>query len=204
MHIPDGFLNGTTAAATALVSAAALGYSAHKVKKQMGDKYIPLLGVIAAFVFAAQMLNFPVAAGTSGHFVGGVLAAALLGPEAGLLVMASVIVVQAFIFQDGGLTALGANILNMGFVGTFLGYYFYVLIKKIINQKAALFISAWTMTVVASAFCAVELAISGVVPLKLALPAMAGVHALIGLGEAVITVAAFAFVKRLRPDLIKG
>lgn len=203
MHIPDGFINGTTAGVTALISAAALGYSAYKVKKQMGDKYIPLLGVIAAFIFAAQMLNFPVAAGTSGHFVGGVLAAALLGPEAGLLVMASVIVVQAFIFQDGGLTALGANILNMGFVGTFLGYYFYVFLKKVINQKAALFISAWTMTVAASAFCAVELAVSGVVPLKFALPAMAGVHALIGLGEAVITVAAFAFVKRLRPDLIR-
>jgi len=169
---------------------------------------IPLMGVMAAFIFAAQMLNFPVMGGTSGHLLGGVLAAVLLGPYAGAIVIAIVLTVQCIIFQDGGLTALGANIFNMSFIGAIGGYMLYSLIRKAINGKRGIMIAsavaAWISVVAASAVCAFELAFSGTSPLRVALPAMVGVHVLIGIGEAIITCLVIGFVLEARPDLIYG
>jgi cobalt/nickel transport system permease protein len=164
------------------------------------------MGVMSAFIFAVQMLNFPVAGGTSGHFLGGVLAAILLGPYAAAIVIAVVLTAQCLIFQDGGLTALGANIFNMSFIGAIGGYLIYVGIHRVIKSKAGMMasagIAAWFSVVAASSFCAIELAISGTSPLNIALPAMAGVHVLIGIGEAIITCLVLSFILKVRPDLI--
>jgi cobalt/nickel transport system permease protein len=161
-----------------------------------------MMGVMAAFIFAAQMLNFPVAGGTSGHFMGGALAAILLGPSMGLLVMTAVLVVQCFVFQDGGLTALGANIFNMGIIGAVFGYLIYIVFRKI-NRTFAAFIASMLSVIIAASACAIELAVSGTVPLKIALPAMAGVHTLIGIGEGLITIAVLGLISKTRPDLLK-
>ncbi len=207
MHIPDGFLDTKTWVAMWGISGSAVGYAIKKVEKEIDEKKIPLMGVTASFIFAAQMLNFPVMGGTSGHFVGGVLAAILLGPWAGLLVMTTVLVVQCLIFQDGGLTALGANIFNMGIIGSFLGYYIYRWLSTVMSRRtgvlfAPAFLASWIATVLAASFCAIELSISGTVPLALSLPAMVGIHALIGTGEGIITVLVLGFIKKVRIDLL--
>ncbi len=207
MHIPDGFLNVATAAGTYVISAGGVGYGLRRLAGKLGEKQIPMVGVMAAFIFAAQMLNFPVAGGTSGHLVGGALAAILLGPWTGLLVMTCVLLVQAIVFQDGGITALGANVLNMGIISVFLGYYVYraisVLLKgKGVAEPLAGFVAGWVSIVAAAAACAIELALSGTSPLGVALPAMAGIHALIGIGEGLITALVLSFVKAARPDLL--
>jgi cobalt/nickel transport system permease protein len=164
------------------------------------------MGVMAAFVFAAQMLNFPVAGGTSGHLMGGVLAAALLGPWAGVVVINIVLAVQCVVFQDGGLTALGANIVNMGLIGSALGYGIYRTIRGTSPQRgriiAATAVASWCSVVLASAACAVELALSGTSPLRVALPAMVAVHSLIGIGEALITCFVVSYILKVRPDLV--
>lgn len=206
MHIPDGFLAANTWVPTWLISIGGIGYCLKKVSNILKDKMIPLMGVMSAFIFAAQMLNFPVAGGTSGHLLGGVLAAVLLGPCAGAIVISIVLLAQCLIFQDGGLTALGANIFNMSFIGAVGGYYIYSFIRKLIGDKRGIVIaagiSAWLSVVLASSVCAIELAISGTSPLNIALPAMVGVHVLIGIGEAVITCLVVGFVVKVRPDLI--
>jgi len=207
MHIPDGFLNMATAAGTYAVSAGAVGYSIKKTNKKLGEKQVPLVGVMAAFIFAAQMLNFPVAGGTSGHLIGGALAAILLGPWTGLLVMTSVLIVQALVFQDGGITALGANVLNMGIIASFLGYYVYKAVATALGQgrKGGIiggFLAGWASVFIAAVACAIELALSGTSPLQIALPAMAGVHALIGIGEGLITAAVLSFIQATRPDVL--
>lgn len=208
MHIPDGFLDLKTALTTAIASTGGLGYAVKEVRKKLGDKHIPLLGVTSAFIFAAQMLNFPVAGGTSGHFLGGALAAILLGPWASLLIMNVVLVIQCLGFADGGLTALGANVFNMGIIGGVFTYYFiFIPLKKALPKTKRGFltasaIAAWASVFIASIICSLELAISGTSPLNLALPAMAGVHALIGIGEAIVTVVVLAIVIQIRPDLI--
>ncbi len=172
----------------------------------MQDRMVPLMGVLSAFVFAAQMINFPVMGGTSGHLLGGVLTAILLGPWAGASVIACVLIFQCLVFQDGGLTALGANILNMALVGTVGGYFLYRFVailrggqRSIVTGATA---AAWFSVVIAASLCALELALSGTSPLALVLPAMAAVHAVIGIGEAVITGLIVAFILRTRPDLI--
>ncbi len=206
MHIPDGFLTANTWVPAWLISAGGMSYCLKKTARLLKDKIVPLMGIMAAFVFAAQMLNFPVMGGTSGHFLGGVLAAVLLGPYAGAVVIAVVLTAQCFIFQDGGVTTLGANIFNMAFVGAVGGYFIYSLIRNITKDNQGIIvasgIAAWFSVVVASSACAVELAISGTSPLGVALPAMAGVHALIGIGEAIITCLVIGFVLKVRPDLI--
>lgn len=206
MHIPDGFLSVNTWAPTWLVSIGGIGYCLRRAHQMLQDRMIPLMGVMAAFIFAAQMLNFPVVGGTSGHLLGGVLAAVLLGPYAGAIVIAVVLVVQCLIFQDGGLTALGANIFNMALIGAMGGYFVYNIIRRILGNKKGIIIgagiAAWLSVVVASGVCALELAISGTSPLKIALPAMVGVHMLIGLGEAVITCLVIGFIMKARPDLV--
>lgn len=207
MHIPDGFLNVTTVATTYVVSAGGITYATREAEKKLGEKHVPLMGVMAAFIFAAQMLNFPIAGGTSGHLLGAALAAILLGPWAGVLIMSCVLIVQSLVFQDGGLLALGANIFNMGIVACFISYYAYWAIGKIAgaDRKATLvggFIAAWLSVFAASSFCAIELAASGASPLGIALPAMAGIHALIGIVEGLITIAVLSFVLATRSDLL--
>ncbi len=206
MHIPDGFLSTPVWTSTWLLSAGGLSYCIKKTKESLKGKMVPLMGVMSAFIFAAQMINFPVAGGTSGHLLGGVLAAVLLGPYAGAVVITCVLVVQSLLFQDGGITALGANIFNMALVGTAGGYFIYFLITRIAKgQKGIIFgaaISAWFSVVLASVACAFELAFSGTVELGVVLPAMAGIHALIGLGEAVITCLVIGFVLKVRPDIL--
>jgi cobalt/nickel transport system permease protein len=209
MHIPDGFLSTEVAVACAVPAAAAVGYGLRRANVDLDDRRVPLLGVTAAFVFAAQMLNFPVAGGTSGHFLGAALAAVLLGPWLACLVLAVVLTAQAFVFADGGITALGANVLNMGVIGGLVvGGLMYAARSLLGRSRGALLAisgtGAWLAVMAGAAATSAELAISGTVPLGTVLPAMLGVHAVIGVGEAVITVAAVSAVVASRPDLIGG
>src|SRR4051794_21478736 len=180
MHIPDGFLTPGVAAATAIPAAAAVAAGLRKANETLDERRVPLLGVTAAFVFAAQMLNFPVAGGTSGHFLGAALAAILLGPWLACLTMAVVIGGQAFVFADGGITALGANILNMGVLGALLvGGLMYAARAAAPKQILAISaVGAWLAVMLGAAATSFELALSGTVPLHVVLPAMLGTHAL--------------------------
>ncbi len=207
MHIPDGFVNTGTAAMAWVASAGGLGYAVRRVNQELTERQVPLMGVTAAFIFAAQMLNFTVAGGTSGHLLGGALAAILLGPWAGMLVLTSVLAVQALLFQDGGLLALGANILNMAIVGVLVGWLTYSAVRRFLGDRpvaslAGGFVAGWLSVFVASLLAAAELAISGMSPWGLVLPAMGTVHMLIGLGEGLITVGVLTFLSAARPDLI--
>jgi cobalt/nickel transport system permease protein len=206
MHIPDGFLSTEIWAGMWLISILTVGYAIQRTNKKLGDKHVPLMGVLAAFIFAAQMLNMPVAGGTSGHMLGGVLAAVFLGPLAASVIMATLFIVQAVFFQDGGITSLGANIFNMGLIGTIGCFYVYRGIKKTLKGDMGRFtgvaLAAWLSVVLASAACAIELAASGTIPLEIGLPAMVSIHSIIGLIEAGITLAVVAFVLKTRPDLL--
>ncbi len=206
MHIPDGFLAASTWVPSWLVSAAGIAYCLRRASLLLKEKMVPMMGVASAFIFAAQMLNFPVAGGTSGHLLGGVLAAVLLGPFAAAIVITTVLTVQCLIFQDGGLTALGANIFNMSIIGAMGGYLIYSGLRKAVGGDRGIMIGtavgSWASVVLAASCCAVELAISGTSPLKVALPVMAGVHMLIGVGEAIITCLVIGSVLKVRPDLI--
>ncbi len=208
MHIPDGFLSTATVATTYVISAGGIGNAVRLANKNLGEKHIPMMGILAAFIFAAQMLNFPVAGGTSGHFLGAALVAILLGPWAAVLIMAVVLTGQSLIFQDGGILALGANIFNMGIVGGFSAYYIYKWLGAVLgdsNRSKLIsgFAAAWASVLLASIACAIELAVSGTSPISVALPAMAGVHAIIGIGEGLITVAVVSLVMATRSDLLK-
>jgi cobalt/nickel transport system permease protein len=208
MHIPDGFVDVPTAVVTGAISLGVVAVAIRKTGKELGERTVPLLGVTAAFIFAAQMLNFPVAAGTSGHFLGAMLAAALLGPWAATVTLTVVLVVQALVMADGGITALGANALNMAVIPVFVGYGLFLLLRRLLPRTStgylvSLAVSSWVSIVAAAAACAVELAVSGTLPLRNALPAMVSVHMVIGLGEALITVAVASAVLVARPDLVK-
>ncbi len=208
MHIPDGFLNIATVATTYAVSAGGVGNAVRRANKKLGEKQVPLMGVLAAFIFAAQMLNFPIAGGTSGHVIGAALAAILLGPWAAVLIMSCVLIAQSLIFQDGGLLALGANILNMGIVASFGGYYIYRLVTALVGngRRGTLvggFTGAWGSVFLASIVCAIELADSGASPIAVVLPAMAGFHVLIGIGEGLITGTVLSLVLATRADLLQ-
>jgi cobalt/nickel transport system permease protein len=212
LHIPDGFLDAKVWGSLWGVSGGTTAYALYKVKDRLSGSKIPLLGITAAFIFAAQMLNFPVAGGTSGHFVGALLACLLLGPWEGMLTMVVVLGVQCFFFADGGLTALGANIFNMAIVAGLFSYGLMMLVEKplskVISEKTALLsttaVFSWLGVVMASAACSIELALSGTVPLHVAFPAMVGVHCLIGIGEAAITTVVVAVVLQSRPDLVNA
>ena len=208
MHIPDGFLNTATVATTFVVSTGGVANAVSLTNKKLGEKQVPMMGVLAAFIFAAEMLNFPVAGGTSGHIIGAALAAILVGPWAAAIIMSAVFIAQSLIFQDGGLLALGANILNMGIVATFTAYYLYRMVGALFgdNRRSKIigtFIAAWSSVVLASIFCAIELAVSGVSPLRVVLPVMAGVYAIIGIGEGLITMAVVSLLLETRADLMK-
>jgi len=204
LHIPDGFLNIVVSLIFWLITIIMVGLAVSKTNKSLGEKQIPLMGVMAAFIFAAQMLNFPVAGGTSGHFLGGALAAIVLGPWAGILVMTAVVGVQAVLFQDGGLLVMGANIFNMGILTAVIGF---GLFRMVIDRNkgtrlAVVGIAAWIATMAAALITALQLWVSGTSHLEIVIPAMLGVHVFIGIGEALITVAALAFIEQTRPDLL--
>jgi cobalt/nickel transport system permease protein len=204
LHIPDGFLSILVAALCWVITIAILGMAISRTNRSLGDRQVPLMGVMAAFIFAAQMINFPVAGGTSGHLLGGALAAIVLGPWAGMLVMTAVIAVQALLLQDGGLLVMGANILNMGLITAAIGYGLYrgVLGGSRGTKLAVAGIAAWLSVMGGALATALQLWLSGTSNLQTVVIAMLGVHALIGLGEAVITVAALGFIFRTRPDLL--
>ena len=207
MHIPDGFLSPGVAAALFVVAVAVVGRGLRDAEARMDESRVPMLGVLAAFIFAAQMLNFPVAGGTSGHVLGAALAAVLLGPSTACVVMAVVVLVQALAFADGGLTALGANVVNMGVVGALLAGFCLSAGVRLLDPGRTLYLGivavvAWLAVVAGAAATSAELALSGTVPLDTVLPPMLAVHALIGVGEAVVTVAAVGAVLATRPDLI--
>jgi cobalt/nickel transport system permease protein len=208
MHAPDGFLSVPIAVVMWAITLLVLAIAVRRTNRTLDERAVPLLGVTAAFIFAAQMFNFQVVGGTSGHLLGGVLAAVLLGPWAGTLVMACVIAVQALVFQDGGLVVMGANIFNMGVVGTLGGFFLYRALAGILGGEnrariPAAGIAAWSSVVAGSICMALELALSGTTPLSIALPAMVGVHVIIGIGEALITMAALGFIAVTRADLLR-
>jgi len=207
MHIPDGFVSTPINIASAAASIGVVGYALRRAGSVLDQRKIPLLGVVAAFIFAAQMLNFPVVAGTSGHFVGAALAAILLGPFEAVLVMASVLVLQCLMFADGGITALGSNVFNMGIIGALFGYAVFTGLRAILPRNksgmlAAAAVAAWVSIVASALSCAVMLGASGTFPISIAMPAMGVVHALIGIGEAIMTTVAVSLVLATRPDLI--
>ncbi|MBK9611085.1 energy-coupling factor ABC transporter permease [Candidatus Amarobacter glycogenicus] len=208
LHAPDGFFSTPVAGVFWILTVAALGISLRKAGEQLDERAVPLMGVMAAFIFAAQMFNFQIPGGTSGHLLGGVLAAVLLGPYAGTIVMACVISVQALVFQDGGLVALGANIFNMGIVGTFGGYYVYRSLTAALGGERRMRLpaaaaAAWLSVIAAAILTAFELAASGTTSLAAALVAMVGWHVVIGVGEALITVGALGFIAASRSDLLQ-
>jgi cobalt/nickel transport system permease protein len=204
LHIPDGFLSFTVSAVCWVITAITLSVAISRSNKSLGERQVPLMGVMAAFIFAAQMINFPVAGGTSGHLLGGTLAAITLGPWAGMLVMTAVIVVQALLIQDGGLLVMGANILNMGLITAAIGYGLYrgtSTASRAVKLTVA-GVAAWLSVMAGALFTSLQLWLSETSQLQVVIPAMLTVHALIGLGEALITVAALTFMFQTRPDLI--
>ena len=208
MHIPDGFLDARVAITTGAFSATGLGAALRHLGKHLQSRQIPLIGLSAAFIFVAQMINFPVAGGTSGHLIGAALAVVLLGPSAAIIVISSVLIIQALIFADGGLLSVGANILNMALVAPVFAYWAYRMVKRFLRghrgQLIAASLAAWISTVVASIFCAGELALSHTVPWKLVFPAMAGIHSLVGIGESLITMLVIAAIQKTRPELLES
>jgi cobalt/nickel transport system permease protein len=209
MHIPDGFLSVGVSLVLWAVAIVVVGFALKRVNADVGERQVPLMGVLAACIFAGQMLNFSVTGGTSGHLVGAAIATILLGPWAAILVMTCVVGVQALIFQDGGLLALGANIVNMGVIGVSVSYFVQRTMQKFLGNKpwslfAGGFLSGWLSVFIASLACALELALSGASPANIAIPAMAGIHALIGIGEGLITAGALVFLKATRRDLLEA
>jgi len=207
LHTPDGFLTPAVALVMWAVTAIVVAFAIRQTDKSLDERAIPLMGVTAAFIFAGQMVNFPVAPGTSGHLLGGVLAAVLLGPWAGTLVMTAVVTVQALLFQDGGLIVLGANIFIMGIVGTLGAYAAYHLLARILGGEArgrvpAAAVAAWLAVMGGALSIGLMLLASNATTLEV-MGVILGVHALIGIGEAAITVAALVFIQATRPALFR-
>ncbi|MGH9193199.1 MAG: energy-coupling factor ABC transporter permease [Acidimicrobiales bacterium] len=211
MHIPDGFIDGTTSAGAAVVAAGGLGASLRRAGEVLDERRVPLAGLVAAFVFAVQMLNFPVASGTSGHLLGGALAAVLVGPAVGAVCVSVVLAVQALLFADGGLSALGLNVLNMALLTAFGGYAVFVVLRHLLPRTSSSVVvasgvaAAVSVVISAVAFTA-EYAIggTGTAAVSTVAGAMVGVHMLIGIGEGVITGLVVGAVVATRPDLVWG
>ena len=211
MHIPDGFINGATSAGAAVVAAGGVGAALKAGARSLAERQIPLAGLAAAFIFALQMLNFPVAAGTSGHLLGGALAAVLLGPAMGVTVLTVVVFVQALLFADGGLSALGLNIINMGLITSLVGWLVFRALMAVFPKHRggatlAAMIAAWASVVVSSIGFVIQYSLGGQggVDSATVFAAMTGVHALIGIGEGLITGTVVAAVLAVRPDLVFG
>lgn len=211
MHIPDGFINGATSAGFGVAAAGGLGAAIKQTGKYLSERQVPLAGLVAAFVFAAQMVNFPVTAGVSGHLLGGVLAAILVGPWAGFVVLSVVLIVQGFLFADGGLSALGLNIFNMALIGAVGGYAIYRLLLRVLPKDMrgvtiAAGIAAGISVPLAAIGFWVQYAIGGTASVSLGtvFTALVGTHLLIGIGEGIITALVIATVVRSRADLVYG
>ncbi len=208
MHIPDGFLSVWVSAIFWLISGLVLALALRQTSRTLAERQVPMMGVLAAAIFAGQMLNFSVTGGTSGHLLGAALAVILLGPWPAIVVMTSVVSVQALLFQDGGILALGANIFNMAIIGVFVSYAIFSLLSRLIKKRpigllVSGFVAAWSSIFVASLACGLQLAISGTSPANIAIPAMAAIHSLIGIGEGLITSGALVFVYAARADLLQ-
>jgi cobalt/nickel transport system permease protein len=211
MHVPDGFLDAPTSIATGVAAAAAVGLALRGSRRELDDRAAPMAGLVATFVFAAQMLNFPVGAGTSGHLLGGALAAVLVGPWTAVLVLTVVLLVQSLLFADGGVTALGTNVVLMGVVGVVVGWVVFRALQKVLPARTSLVaplaaVAAYlSVPVTALAFVGLY-AFGGTAPIPLdsLTTAMLGWHAVIGLGEAAITGLVVASIVAVRPDLVHG
>lgn len=211
MHIPDGFIDLPTSAIFAAASAGAITYSLAGARKQLDEKSAPLAGLTAVFIFAVQMLNFPVAAGTSGHLLGGALAAVLVGPYAATLALTVVLLMQGFLFADGGLSAIGLNVFNMGVLGVWGGYATFLLVRKILpKNKSSISIAAAAGGLISVPIAAVGFVIqyalgaTATFSVSTVLGAMVGTHILIGIGEAIITALTVSAVMASRSDLVFG
>jgi cobalt/nickel transport system permease protein len=212
MHIPDGFINAGMSAAAGVGAASGFAYALRQLRSYLTERLVPLAALTAAFVFAAQMVNFPVLPGMSGHLIGGVLAAVLVGPAAGYVVVAIVLIVQAFLFADGGLSALGLNIINMGLVASVGGYYVYRAILRFTSKShravaVSAGVAAFVSVPMAALAFAVQFAIGGTadsVSLTSVLWAMVTTHVFIGIGEGLITFFVILAVVQARPDLVYG
>lgn len=203
MHIPDGFLAPAVWAALDAGAIPAVGYHVRRTQRTFEQSRIPLLGVLGAFVFAAQMINFPIWAGTSGHLVGGALLALTLGPGAAVVVMTAILVVQALVFQDGGLLALGANVINMAVIGVWAGYLpARWLSGRTGSGKVVAFVAGWLSLMAGATFASLELWFSDVAPAIPLFASMLGIHALTGLAEGAITAASLAAIERLNPEFV--
>ena len=208
MHIPDGFLSLILSLILWIISLIVIFVALKHYAKEKNNQKLPLMGVLAAVIFAGQMLNFNVIGGTSGHLLGAALATILVGPWEAVLVLTSVVTVQAVIFQDGGLLALGANIFNMAVIGVAVSYAVYTVLNKVIKKgKWAFgikgFIAGWCSIFIAALAAALELAISGTSPANIAVPAMGSIHALIGTGEGLITFAALTFIATTKKEMLE-
>jgi len=204
MHIPDGFLSTPVWAALDLAAVPSVGYFVRRTQQRFDDARIPLLGVLGSFVFAAQMINFPIVAGTSGHLIGGALLALTLGPSAATVVMTAILFVQALVFQDGGLLALGANVINMAVLGVWVGY----LPMKVFGhlgrraRSVAAFAGGWLSLMAAAVFAATQLSLSSVAPAGPLFASMLGIHALTGIAEGLITAVTLGAIERLNPAFV--
>jgi cobalt/nickel transport system permease protein len=206
MHIPDGMLSTPVFALSWAGAIGFMGYAVREVRRRIDEKKLVLMAVLAALIFALQMLNFPVAGGTSGHFAGGAAAAIILGPWPAVLVMSAVLAVQALLFADGGITALGANIINLAVVGPFVGWATYTLLTRVRDSKSfkvgSSFVAAWLAVELAAVSAAVMVWASGAAPFGIVVGSMAFWHALIGIGEGLITAGLIGYLLAVRPDLL--
>lgn len=211
MHAPDGFLEPNVAIATGLIAFVMMSLAVRFAARDLGDRQIPLAGITAAFIFAAQMFNFPVASGTTGHLLGGAMAAILLGPWVGSLVVGVVVITQALVFADGGLTALGYNLVNMAIVPAFGGWAVFWVLRKVLPKNrsgvvGATAIAAGLSVVMASIAFSIQwlFGASAPIPFDTVFGAMVGVHTLIGIGEGLLSAMVVAAVLAARPDLVAG
>ena len=212
MHIPDGVIGPGVSAAAGVIAAGGFGVAVSRARRYLTDRLVPMAALVTAFVFAGQMINFPVLPGMSGHLLGGVLAAVLVGPWAGYLVVSMVLIIQAFLFADGGLTALGLNIVNMALIGAVGGYLVYRLIFRLAGSRSGRVagtagVAAFLSVPMAGLGFVAEFALGGTaesLSLGAILVAMVGTHLLIGIGEGIITFFVVAAVMNARPDLVYG
>ena len=209
MHIANGIVDGPVSAVFAVLAVVALAICVRKARNDLDERLAPMAGLVAAFIFAVQMLNFQVLPGVSGHLLGGTLAVILVGPWVGALCVSTVLIVQCLLFADGGLTALGLNITNMALLGTAAGYLLVVALLRFLPKTPAglattALIASIVSVVVASQGFVLEYALGGTtdLPLPVISGTMAGVHVLIGIGEGLIAATTVATVAKVRPDLV--